>query len=74
MPLEWLKERRPLEIFGIEIAQRERQIDLGRPFMARFGDIVRIEARGRDVHVTLKSGTVVDIDRHSASDFDDGVR
>ncbi len=68
------RERRPIEIFGIEIARRERQIDLGRPFMARFGDVARIEARGRDVRVTLKSGTVFDLDRFSASDFDDGVR
>ena len=74
-PLDRLpKERRPIEIFGVEIAQRERQIDLGRLFMARFGDITRIEARGRDVRVTLKSGTVFDLDRFSASDFDDGVR
>ncbi len=36
----------PIEIFGIEIARRERPVDLGRPFMARFGDIARIEARG----------------------------
>jgi hypothetical protein len=41
----------------------EHPIDLGRPFMARFGDIARIEARGRDVRVTLKSGTVFDLDR-----------
>jgi hypothetical protein len=68
------KVRRPLEIFGIEITQRERPIDLGRLFMARFGDIARIEASGRDVRVTLKSGTVFDLDRFSASDFDDGVR
>ena len=68
------KERRPIEIFGLEIAHRERPIDLGRLFMARFGDIARIEASGRDVRVTLKSGTVFDLDRFSASDFDDGVR
>ena len=68
------KERRPIEIFGVEIADREHPIDLGRLFMARFGDIARIEARGRDVRVTLKSGTVFDLDRFSASDFDDGVR
>jgi len=67
-------ERRSIEIFGFEIAQRKRQIDLGRPFMARFGDIARIEARGYDVRVTLKSGTVFDLDRFSASEFDDGVR
>ena len=69
------KERRPIEILGIEIARRERPIDLGRPFMARFGDIARIEAHGKVVRVTLKSGTVFDdLDRFEASDFDDGVR
>ncbi len=47
---------------------------LGRPFMARFGEIARIEAVGGDVRVTLKSGTVFDLDRFEASDFDDGVR
>jgi hypothetical protein len=71
---EQLKERRPIEIFGVEIAQRERQIDLDRPFMARFGDIAQIEARGGKVRVTLKSGTLFDLDRLEAGDFDDGVR
>ncbi len=74
VPPERLKERHPIEIFGVEIASRERQIDFGRPFLARFGDIARIEARGRDVRVILKSGTVFDLDRLEASDFDDGVR
>ena len=68
------KERRRIEIFSIVIADRERPIDLGRPFMARFGDIARMEARDRDVRVTLKSGTVFDLHRFEASDFDDGVR
>jgi hypothetical protein len=68
------KEGRPIEIFGIEIAQRESEIDLGRPLMARFGEIARIEARGHEVRVTLKSGTVFDLDRFDASDLDDGVR
>ncbi|MBK8594751.1 MAG: hypothetical protein IPN83_04035 [Holophagales bacterium] len=66
--------QRPIEIFGIEIARREVKADLGRLFMARFGDISRIEAQGKDVRVTLRSGTVFDLDRLSASDFDDGVR
>ena len=90
VPLERLTvERRPIEIFGFEIPRGERQIDIGRPFMARFGDIARIEARGElglrgvlksgiefdpYVRVTLKSGTVFDLDRLSAGDFDDGVR
>jgi hypothetical protein len=68
------KERHPIEILGIEIAQRESPIDVSRPLVARFGEITRIEARGREVRVTLKSGTVFDLDRLEASDFDDGVR
>ncbi|HEX5716617.1 MAG TPA: hypothetical protein VF179_10690 [Thermoanaerobaculia bacterium] len=68
------RERRPIEIFGIKIAEKESQSDFGRPFMARFGEIARIEARGREVRVTLKSGTVFDLDRFDASDLDDGVR
>ena len=74
IPPERLKERRPIRIFGFAIASRVREVDLGRPFMARMGDIARIEARGGDVRVTLKSGTTFDLDRFAASDFDDGVR
>lgn len=73
-PAERLTEVEPIEIFGFEIASRERQVVLGRPFMSRFGDIVRIEAQGNDVRVTLKSGAAFDLDRLEASDFDDGVR
>ena len=73
-PLERLPKERPsIEVFGIEIAW-DRQIDLGRPFMARFGDIARIEPRGGDVLVTLKSGTTFHLDRFSADDLADGVR
>jgi hypothetical protein len=68
------KERRPIRFLGLDIIQRERPIDVGRLFMARFGDIARVEASGRDVRVTLKSGTMFVLDRLSASDFDDGVR
>ncbi|HWN44391.1 MAG TPA: hypothetical protein VNW71_19360 [Thermoanaerobaculia bacterium] len=68
------KERRPIEILGIKIASKESQIDVDRQFMARFGEIARIEAHGDEVRVTLKSGTVFDLDRLFASDFDDGVR
>ncbi len=74
VPPEQLMERRPLKIFGVEVAQRERQIDLDRPFMARFGDIARIEAEGRDLRVTLKSGTLFHLNRFAADDFADGVR
>jgi hypothetical protein len=66
--------RRPFEIFGFELFSLGDPVDMKRPFMARFGDLSRIEARGRDVRVTLKSGTIFDLDRFSASDFDDGVR
>ena len=68
------RERHAFQVFGFEIAGREVPVDLGRLFMARFGDIARIEAHGRDVRVTLKSGTAFDLDRFEASDFDDGVR
>ncbi len=68
------RESRPVTIFGVTIAHNEHPIDTTRPFMARFGDIARIAARGSDVRVTLKSGTVFDLDRFAASDFDDGVR
>jgi hypothetical protein len=74
VPPKQLKESRPLEIFGFEIAHWERQIDLGRPFMARFGDISRIEANGRDLRVTLKSGTIFHLDRYAADDLADGIR
>src|SRR5262245_5120514 len=68
------KEPRMIKIFGIVIARREEQIDLVRPFMARFGDITRIELLGRNVRVTLKSGTVFDAGWYSSNDLDDGVR
>jgi len=68
------KERLSIGAFGIEIAGWDRQLDLGRPLMARFGDIARIEPRGRDIRVILKSGTVFVLDRFSADDLADGVR
>lgn len=86
-PLDEAAEERS-GFFGIEFPWEEPRVDLSRPFMARFGDIARIEARGDgvrgmiedraefdpDVRVVLKSGAVFDLDRLSASDFDDGVR
>jgi hypothetical protein len=69
------EERRPIKIFGFEIPLGDRQSEVSRPFMARFGDIARIEARSiSHVRVTLKSGTVFDLDRNAANDFDDGLR
>jgi len=66
---------RPIEIFGFEITSLWRDgSDLSRPLMARFGDIARIEARGRDLRVTMKSGTVFHLDRYAADDLADGLR
>jgi hypothetical protein len=61
----------PIKIFGIEIG-RGSKLDLGRSFMARFGDIARLEMA--TMRVILKSGTVVGINYNTASDFGDGVR
>jgi len=62
----------PFKIFGIEIGGGKP--DLGRPFMARFGDIARIDNLGRDVRLTLKSGTVITTNDSASNDLDDGVR
>jgi hypothetical protein len=67
-------ERVPFEILGFKIFERERRIEVRRQLLARFGEIARIEAHGKQVRVTLKSGTVYDLDRFEASDLDDGVR
>lgn len=67
------QQRDPIKLFGLEIFERSSPIDLHRLFMARFGDIARIEAIGSDVRVTLKSGAVFDLGRFEASDFDDGI-
>ena len=68
------KERVSIGAFGFEIAGWNRAIDLGRPFMVRFGDIALIEPRGRDIRVTLKSGAMYELDRFSADDLADSVR
>ena len=84
VPPEHLEERRPIEVLGLELGTRKREVDLDRPFMVRFGDIVRIEEveggterierLGGDVRVMLKSGTAFVLDRLDAGDIDDGVR
>ncbi|MGH7460051.1 MAG: hypothetical protein ACREMA_03360, partial [Longimicrobiales bacterium] len=51
-----------------------RELDLGRPIMARFGDIARIEAKGRNLWATLKSGNRYHLARYAADDFADGLR
>lgn len=79
---------RPATFLGFRLPWGGAEADLERPFMVRFGDIERIEARGDgvrgvvedgaefdpEVRVTLKSGAVFRLDRLEASDFDDGVR
>lgn len=88
VPPERLSESREVRLFGLRLPLGEQPVDLHRPFMARFGDIVRIDAVGDGVsavleqgiryapelRVTLKSGAVVVLDRFSADDFADGVR
>jgi len=68
------EERRGIEIFGFTIGGEDRRNNLRRLFMARFGDIARIEAHVRTVQVTLKSRRVIVLDRFAAGDIDDGVR
>jgi hypothetical protein len=66
--------RDPIEIFGFKIGGSQPSINLERPFMTQFGHIARIEAHLGGVQVTLKSGTVVLLNRFEAGDIDDGVR
>ena len=68
------KNSASFSVFGIHVPFFERTVNLGRPFMARFGDIARIDARGRDLRVTLKSGTEFHLNRYAADDLADGVR
>ena len=67
-------ERTSRSFFGIEFGGRERPVDGIRPFVARFGDIVRIDALGDEIRVTLKSGSEYYLDRYSADDLADGLR
>ena len=74
VPPEQLRKSDAVEIFGFRIFQPQPDTDISRPFMARFGDIRRVESNGWDLRVTLKSGTVFDLDLFAADDFADGVR
>ncbi len=74
VPADQLTTLRPFEIFGLEFGSSRRQIDLERPLMIRFGDIARIDAAGRELTVTLRSGSVIELDRYEADDFADGLR
>jgi hypothetical protein len=68
------KERLSVEVLGINISGPGARYPLGRPFMARFGDISRIEPTHRAIRVTLKSGTTFELDRYAADDLADGIR
>ncbi|MEM7587694.1 MAG: hypothetical protein AAF560_30180 [Acidobacteriota bacterium] len=74
LPLPFRLERRRIELFGSRLAEWKQRVDLGRPFMARFGDITRIARQGGDLQVKLKSGTVYRLDHYAADDFADGLR
>jgi hypothetical protein len=59
------RRRRSIEVFGIEIGSVHGWDDdlEGRQFVARFGDIAKIEPRaGDEVRVTLKNGTVYELE------------
>lgn len=56
------RPRHKIELFGIELGSFSHDID-SRQFVSRFGDIAKIEPRGGDeVTVTLKDGTVFNLD------------
>ena len=59
------RRRRSIEVFGVEIGSVHGWDDIseGRQFVARFGDIARIEPLGGDdLRVTLKSGTTFELE------------
>lgn len=69
-----LRGGRTFSFLGFQVSDPWAPSDLRRQLMVRFGDIARIEARGRDLRVTLKSGAEFHLDRYAADDFADGVR
>jgi len=68
------RERFSFRIFGLDIHHGDRELDLDRMFMTRFGDIARIVAGLNEIRVTLKSGAEFVLNRQAASDIDDGLR
>ena len=70
------RNRRSIEIFGVEIGAINGwdDGDRGRQFVARFGDIARIEpGHGDEVLVTMKSGTKLELEGGS-NDVDADIR
>lgn len=75
VPTERLRGKTtPVTIFGLEVGEDESPMRVARPFLARFGDIARVERKGNDAAVTLKSGSVHHLDWNAFNDLDDGVR
>ena len=74
VPPAQLVERRAVTLFGSELELGEQRVDLSRPFLARFGDIARIEARGTLIRVRLKNGSEFVLDRMGSDDLGDGLR
>lgn len=68
-----LETRRSDRVFG-GIFNWKGSVDPERPFMARFGDIVRIEAHPGRLEVLKKGGGRFAIDRMDADDLADGIR
>jgi hypothetical protein len=64
--------RQGVRLVGLRIGADAAAVQ--RPFMARMGDIAKLEARGRDLWVTMRNGTVHHLNRYAADDFADGVR
>jgi hypothetical protein len=73
VPAGQLTEHVPVEILGFKINWKT-QVNLSRLFMARLGDVARVESNGWDLQLTLKSGTQIELDLFAADDFADGVR
>jgi hypothetical protein len=67
------RQRRSVGIFGLDIARWEGEMNGERPFVARMGDITRIERSGRDILVELKSGTEFVLNRMGSDELGDGL-
>ena len=73
-PEELPKRTESIEVFGWKLGEHTSKLDGTRQLTAHFGEVSKIESEGQDVRVTLKSGSVVAVNRFDASDFDDGLR
>lgn len=65
---------RTVTLFGFTLGDRDRAGRLARPFVARFGDLSRIDVGARTITVTSRNGRVTALPRSNASDVDDGLR